>query len=35
MVFGSTREGSEIGPNGLPSNDVYVTTREKRKGKRR
>jgi len=30
MVFGSTRIGSEPGPpSGLPSNDVYVTTREK------
>lgn len=29
MVFGSTRTGSEVGMNGLPSNDVYVTTREK------
>jgi hypothetical protein len=29
MVFGSTRTGSEVGTNGFPSNDVYVTTREK------
>ncbi|MGI8998065.1 MAG: TolB family protein [Pyrinomonadaceae bacterium] len=35
MVFGSTRPGSELGANGLPSNDVYVTTREKRTGKNR
>jgi hypothetical protein len=35
MVFGSTRPGSELGPNGLPSNDVYVTTREKLSGKDR
>jgi Tol biopolymer transport system component len=30
MLFGSTRAGSEIGPNGLPSNDIYVTTRWRR-----
>lgn len=29
MNFGSTRSGSELGLNFLPSNDVYVTTREK------
>ena len=29
MVFGSTRMGSELGSNGLPSNDIYVTTCEK------
>ncbi|MGI8789198.1 MAG: FG-GAP-like repeat-containing protein [Pyrinomonadaceae bacterium] len=28
MVFGSTRPGSEPDANGVPSNDVYVTTRE-------
>ncbi|MDQ3255476.1 MAG: hypothetical protein M3R15_16525 [Acidobacteriota bacterium] len=32
MVFGSARFGSEPGLNGFPSNAVYVTTREKRKG---
>jgi hypothetical protein len=25
MVFGSTRAESELGLNGLPSNDVYIT----------
>jgi hypothetical protein len=30
MNFGSTRSGSELGLNFLPSNEVYVTTREKR-----
>jgi hypothetical protein len=36
MLFGSTSVGSEPGPPpGLPSNDVYVTTREKRTGKNR
>lgn len=34
MVFGSTRPGSELGLNGLPSNDVYVTTRQKQTGKK-
>lgn len=29
MVFGSTRPGSEPDATGAPSNDVYVTTREK------
>ena len=29
MYFGSTRPGSEPDPNGVPSNDVYVTTRER------
>lgn len=29
MVLGSTRPGSELDSNGVPSNDVYVTTREK------
>ena len=33
MVFGSTRPGSELGSNGLPSNDVYVTMRERRRCK--
>ncbi len=28
MFFGSTRPGSEPDANGVPSNDVYVTTRE-------
>lgn len=29
MVFGSTRFGSEVGSNGLPSNDIYLTTRRR------
>ncbi len=29
MVFGSTRPGSEPDSAGVPSNDVYITTREK------
>jgi hypothetical protein len=33
MVFGSNRDESEIGSNGLTSNDIYATTREKRKHK--
>ena len=32
MVFGSTRPGSELVPNGITSNDAYVTIRERRKG---
>jgi hypothetical protein len=28
MFFGSTRPGSELDSTGVPSNDVYVTTRE-------
>ena len=28
MVFGSTRPGSEPDSNGVPSNDVYITTRQ-------
>ena len=28
MVFGSNRDESEIGSNGLPPNDIYMTTRE-------
>jgi hypothetical protein len=31
MVFGSTRPGSELGSNGLPSNDIYLAVREKGK----
>jgi Tol biopolymer transport system component len=33
MFFGSNRLGSELAPSGLPSSDIYVTTREKLTGK--
>lgn len=35
LLVGSTRSTSEIGPNGAPSNDIYVSTRSKLKGNER
>jgi Tol biopolymer transport system component len=32
MFFGSNRPGSELAPSGLPSSDIYMTTRAKLKG---
>lgn len=32
MFFGSNRPGSELAPSGLPSSDIYMTTREKLTG---
>jgi hypothetical protein len=34
LYFGSTRPGSEPGPTGVPSQDVYFTTRHKLTGRR-
>jgi Tol biopolymer transport system component len=35
LFFGSNRPGSEPAPSGLPSSDIYMTTREKLKGNER
>ena len=34
MFFGSNRPGSELAPNGQPSSDIYMTTRNKLIGKK-